>query len=175
MNVVFQRLETPESLEAVRTIAKDIWPKTFASILSADQIAYMMKMMYAPEVMEKEFAAGYIFELVVIDGVPGGYIVCSPCDEDPQHILKLHKAYLLQEYHSKGIGQLMLDRALTLAAEGGFECVHLNVNKQNERAIRAYQRNGFTLLRAEKNPIGCGYYMDDYVFFKEARCLAGKN
>lgn len=164
MRIDFQRLESAESLEAVRTIAADIWPKTFANILSAEQIRYMMNMMYAPEIMEKELSAGYIFELVVIDGEPAGYIVCSACDEDPQRVLKLHKAYLLQEYHSKGIGQAMLDRALTLAAEGGFECVRLNVNKQNERAIRAYQRNGFTLFRSEKNDIGSGYYMDDHVF-----------
>lgn len=164
MKIIFQRLETAESLAAVRAIAADIWPKTFASILSAGQIAYMMDMMYAPAVMEKELSSGYIFELVVIDGEPAGYIVCSACDEDPQRVLKLHKAYLLQDYHSKGIGQAMLNRALSLAAEGGFECVRLNVNKQNERAIRAYQRNGFTLFRSEKNAIGSGYYMDDYVF-----------
>lgn len=164
MKIDFQRLETAESLVAVRTIAADIWPKTFASILSAGQIAYMMDMMYAPSVMEKELADGYIFELVLIDGEPAGYIVCSACDEDPARVLKLHKAYLLQEYHSKGVGQAMLNRALSLAAEGGFECVRLNVNKQNERAIRAYQRNGFTLFRSEKNDIGRGYYMDDYVF-----------
>ena len=105
----FTEITNPDDLQIVRDIAASIWPETFRSILSQEQITYMMNMMYAPEVMEKELAAGYIFELVVIDGVPGGYIVCSPCDEDPQHILKLHKAYLLQEYHSKGIGQLMLD------------------------------------------------------------------
>ena len=53
MEIEFETLSTPESLAAIREVAAEVWPRTFADILSAEQIKYMMKMMYAPEVMEK--------------------------------------------------------------------------------------------------------------------------
>ena len=41
--------------------------------------------------------------------------------------------------------------------------MELNVNKHND-TIRIYEKMGFRLLRSEKNDIGSGYYMDDYVY-----------
>ncbi len=162
MNISFRKLTEAVELSAVRKIADQIWPETFAAILSPDQIRYMMNMMYAPAVMEHELADGYTFILVQADGIGAGYIVCSP----DHGIWKLHKLYLLSRYHSQGIGQRMLDHAQQLGRELGFSTIRLNVNKQNTRAIRAYERNGFITAESVKNPIGQGYFMDDYVMEK---------
>ena len=45
----------------------------------------------------------------------------------------------------------------------GAKCFRLEVVKDNVKAISLYKKMGFTLLRKEKNPIGQGFYMDDYV------------
>ena len=43
-------------LETVRRIAAVIWPETFKSILSQEQIIYMMQMMYAPiKILDKKY------------------------------------------------------------------------------------------------------------------------
>ena len=101
MNTFFQ-IQTAGELSRVRAIADDVWPKTFREILSPEQIVYMMKMMYSPEVMEKELASGYTFELLVIDGKDAGYMVYAPYEEPGT--MKLHKLYLLEEYQGKGYG-----------------------------------------------------------------------
>lgn len=44
-----------------------------------------------------------------------------------------------------------------------MEKFFLNVNKKNPAAA-VYRHMGFQLLREEKNDIGNGFYMDDYVF-----------
>ena len=74
MKTSFLTLETPESLQIVRDIADEVWPKTFAPILPPEQIPYMMKMMYAPEVMERELSAGYRFAALCLDDRPVGYV-----------------------------------------------------------------------------------------------------
>ena len=79
---------------------------------------------------------------------------------------KLHKVYLLERYHGRGIGSAMLAQAEERARELGFRRLRLNVNKHNERAIRAYLRNGFVTVEAVKNPIGQGFFMDDFVMEK---------
>lgn len=164
-SIAFELLTTPESLRRIRDIADDIWPKTFSSILSAGQIAYMMKMMYAPEVMEKELADGYNFELVTVNGQDAGYLVWSAYPEHPG-TAKLHKLYLLQEFHHQGIGSAMLEYAAKRAKDSGFSKLRLNVNKYNEQAKRSYLRNGFSIEESVKIDIGNGFFMDDFVMEK---------
>jgi len=164
--ISFEELDTAEKLAAVRRVADSIWPETFAPILSPEQIVYMMKMMYAPEVMEAELAAGVRFELLRIGGEEAGYLSFSAYAGHPG-AAKLHKVYLLSKYHSRGLGQAMLNHAAARCRALGFTELYLNVNKHNERAIRAYERNGFRTAESVKNPIGNGFFMDDYVMMKE--------
>ena len=163
MQLKFIHLTTPDSLQTVRDIATVIWPETFKLILSADQITYMMQMMYAPEVMEKELADGYHFDAVCVDGIPVGYMVYSAYDTATA---KLHKLYLLSHYHSRGIGSAMLRHVENETRELGFKFLHLNVNKNNGKAIKAYLRNGFANIEAVKIDIGNGFFMDDFVMEK---------
>ena len=162
--VTFAELTDPASLEIVRRIADDVWPKTFREILSPEQIVYMMKMMYAPEVMEKELASGVHFRVARVDGVPAGYT--SWAAYTIPGTAKLHKVYLLQEFQGRGIGSAMLADAAEQARRAGFTRLRLNVNKHNERARRAYFRNGFTDVEAVKIDIGGGFFMDDFVMEK---------
>ena len=160
----FRELTAPAELAAVRAIAASIWPETFASILSPEQIVYMMKMMYAPEVMERELASGYRFEVLTVDGMDAGYISYSAYDLPGT--AKLHKVYLLSRFHGQGYGTLMLKHAEARCRALGFRRLRLNVNKHNARAIRAYERNGFCTVESVKNDIGHGFFMDDFVMEK---------
>lgn len=162
----FQKLETPESLKLVRAIADEVWPNTFRAILSPEQIAYMMKMMYAPEVMNRELASGVRFELLRIDGAPAGYLIWSAY-EGHCGTAKLHKVYLLERYHFQGYGKRMLARAAEEARAAGFSRLLLTVNKHNEKAIAAYLRNGFVRTESVKTDIGNGFFMDDFIMVKD--------
>jgi len=163
MKTSFLTLDTPESLRVVRDIAAEVWPKTFAPILPPEQIPYMMNMMYAPEVMERELREGYHFAALVADGVPSGYVSWSPYHGGTA---KLHKVYLLTSCHGKGFGRMMLDYVSDVCRAAGFKKLRLNVNKHNERAIAVYRKNGFETVESVKNDIGGGFYMDDYVMEK---------
>ncbi len=164
MEITFEELRTPEELLRVRKVADVIWPETFKDILSPEQIRYMMQMMYAPEVMSRELAEGYSFSIVLADGRDAGYLVYSAYGEDGT--AKLHKVYLLQEFHHQGIGQKMLEYACNCCRERGFSSVLLAVNKQNLPAQKAYLRHGFVMEKAVKCDIGHGFFMDDYLMRK---------
>lgn len=163
MTLKFIELKTPESLQIIRDIAASIWPETFREILSPEQITYMMEMMYAPAVMEKELADGYHFDIVCTDDLPAGYMVYSSYAPETA---KLHKLYLLSRYHGRGIGSAMLDHVANQTRKLGFKNLILNVNKHNVKAINAYERNNFTTIEAVKIDIGNGFFMDDFVMKK---------
>ena len=160
----FVELTTPGSLAVVRAIAAEIWPETFRAILPPEQIPYMMKMMYAPEVMERELASGFHFDALYIGDAPAGYVSYSKYDLPG--VAKLHKVYLLSKFHGQGYGTLMLKYACRRCRELGFAKVRLNVNKHNTRATAAYERNGFARVESVKIDIGGGFFMDDYIMEK---------
>ena len=161
MNITTRRLGRDE-LHLVRQVADAVWPVTFREILSEEQIAYMMEMMYAKEVMEREFDEGIRFNGVFDGDRAVGYYIWGRCDSAPG-AAKLHKCYLLTEYQGKGIGSRMLREAKAAAAAEGFSAIRLNVNRRNEKAMKAYFRNGFTCVEMVDNPIGNGFYMNDFV------------
>ena len=92
------RLLNRNELHLVRQVADEVWPVTFREILSPEQIVYMMEMMYAPEVMEREYAEGIRFNGVFDGEKAVGYYIWGACKE-VQGGAKLHKCYLLTEYH----------------------------------------------------------------------------
>ncbi len=161
MNIT-TRLLCREELHLVRQVADEVWPLTFREILSEEQIVYMMEMMYASEVMEREYAEGIRFNGVFDGERAVGYYIWGACKEEAG-VAKLHKCYLLTEYQGKGIGSRMLTEAKEQAAKAGFSILRLNVNRHNEKAMRAYFRNGFKAVEMVDKPIGNGFFMNDFV------------
>ena len=156
------RLLSKAELPLVRQVADIVWPITFRTILSEEQVAYMMEMMYAPAVMEREYDEGIQFRGVFDGERAVGYLIMGPCDAKPA-TMKLHKCYLLPAYQGRGIGSRMLQTAISLAREAGYNFLRLNVNRHNDKAIRAYLRNGFSTVETVDNPIGNGFFMNDFV------------
>ena len=161
MNIRIRILDKTE-LVLVRAVADVVWPVTFREVLSPEQLAYMMEMMYAPDVMDREYDEGIQFHGVFDGEKPVGYLVWGRCDAAPD-TAKLHKCYLLPEYQGKGVGSLMLNEAKVYARNAGFAHLRLNVNRHNAKAIKAYIRNGFRTTATVDNPIGNGFFMNDYV------------
>ncbi len=165
MEITTRQLDKTE-LFLVRQVADIVWPITFRPILSDEQIAYMMEMMYAPEVMVKEFDDGIQFHGVFDGDRAVGYYIWGRCDSEP-NTAKLHKCYLLPEYQGKGHGSRMLREAKAHPVKAGFARIRLNVNRHNEKAMRAYFRNGFKAIEMVDKPIGNGFFMNDFVMEAE--------
>ncbi|NLF93287.1 MAG: GNAT family N-acetyltransferase [Oligosphaeraceae bacterium] len=164
MNNIVLRILDKNELLLVRQVAAVVWPVTFRAILSEQQMAYMMQMMYAPEVMEREYDQGIKFYGLFDGEKPIGYLTWGHYAPETA---KLHKCYLLPEYQGRGLGSLLLTEARKDARAAGFSRLRLNVNRNNTKAIRAYCRNGFKTIESVDNPIGNGFFMNDYVMEAE--------
>lgn len=56
---------------------------------------------------------------------------------------KLKRMFVLDQYHGTGIGQMLLDKALTFARKQGYKEVILNSHYLFTRSHRFYEKNGF--------------------------------
>lgn len=155
-----------EDVSIIRNLAQLIWPEAYGEIISKEQIAYMLELMYSEESLKAQMQKGHQFILAVNDDLPIGFAAFSKkFDEEPQ-TFRLHKLYVLPRQHAQGVGSSLLNNVIEESKAAGANQLELNVNKFNI-AKQFYDKKGFTILREEVLNIGDGYVMDDYVMVKE--------
>lgn len=152
-----------DDLRTISQLAGRIWRAHFPSILSAAQIEYMLAWMYDVKQLRDDVARGVVYELLYEGERPLAY---WGYEEMPGGELRLHKLYLEVAEHGRGLGTLALRHVEDEARRRGLDRVVLGVNKLNEKAIRAYRRNGYVIRDAVKKDIGGGYFMDDFIMEK---------
>lgn len=148
-------------MNIVHDLAHDIWPHAFKDILSNDQIAYMLDWMYDVNTLQEQALTGYIYYVAEEYGKPIGFVGMEPNFPSEGH-LRIHKIYLLPEYHGKGVGRLLFNTAVDTAFDTECHKLHLNVNRFND-AVEFYKHLGFTITGEEDIDIGKGYLMEDYI------------
>ncbi len=150
------------AIPAIQAIAKEVWPKTFGDILSAEQIIYMMDMMYSTDSLKRQMGElGHRYILAREDEKPVGY-VSYETGYQGKSWTKVHKIYVLSTMHGRGVGRLLMERVAAIARAQGDTQLSLNVNRNNP-AIDFYLRVGFEIIDREDIDIGNGYLMEDYI------------
>lgn len=57
--------------------------------------------------------------------------------------LEVERIYVLREFHGKGVGQLLYEKAIQVAKQINVDYIWLGVWENNPRAISFYKKNGF--------------------------------
>lgn len=155
---------SPTRKMAVVSLAQIIWNEWFPSIISQEQINYMVeKFQSMPAIDEAIEKKGYQYYLMILGDTPIGYMGVVP-EEDA---LLLSKLYLMKPFRGERRSNLFFDKAEEIAKEKGLPKVRLFVNRHNYNSIRVYLRKGYRIVREEKTDIGEGFVCDDFVFEKE--------
>lgn len=157
---------TKEHIPVIQTLSDIVWPHTFKEILSADQISYMMNMMYSTEALDKQMdILNHHYLLAQEDGQYWGYLAYE-LNYKGTFSTKIHKIYVLPTSQGKGLGRIFINSVKDLAIRNGNTSLLLNVNRFN-KAIDFYQRMGFEIIDNEDIDIGDGFLMEDYVMSKK--------
>ena len=147
----------------IRSLAQEFWPVAFASILTAQQIEYMMEMMYSTTSLEKQMDKGHRFAIASKNGEKVGYMSYEiDCEKSGK--TKIHKLYISPNSQRMGVGKTMVHFVAQQALQANNKAIYLNVNKHNNKAIGFYNKHHFQLIKEEEIDIGEGFIMDDYVF-----------
>lgn len=166
------RSATKEDFDQIRDIAFKTWPSTFNSILSRDQIKYMLEMMYSKESLDEQvsklnhkFLIATLNSNPIDDSLSIGYASYqNNCNGKEK--TKIHKLYILPQYQSFGAGRFLVDKICNLALESKNNIVELNVNRYNP-SVGFYRHIGFHIKAEVSIPIGNGFFMDDYIMEKK--------
>jgi ribosomal protein S18 acetylase RimI-like enzyme len=74
--------------------------------------------------------------------------------------MEIERIYVLKEYHGHKIGQLLFEKAISIARSMEMQYVWLGVWEKNERAIAFYTKNGFKVVGQHLFKLGDDVQMD---------------
>lgn len=155
-----------EDLYKVKQIAEATWPPTFGSMLPAEQLNYMLELIYNIESLRQQMEQGHRFILAEKNGDAVGF--CSyEINYKASRRLMIHKVYLLPYVQGLGIGTKLLDRMTDIARLNNDTALRLKVFHLNLNAIHFYLKYGFSKSGTETTQFGNYEPILDYVMIKE--------
>lgn len=156
------RKATIEDIPLIQKLTYSVWPQTYASILSQEQIEYMLEMMYSYTSLQKQMDEGAQFIIVNDNNEPVGF---ASFQETEPAVFKLHKIYVLSNQQGKGTGKYVINHIIDAIRHRGARALQLQVNRHN-KAKDFYEKLGFMVIEEADFDIGNGYFMNDYVMEK---------
>ena len=81
-------------------------------------------------------------------------LAAAQADIQDADSVEVARLYTLEEVWGKGVGQLLLDAAISYAKREGKTWLWLGVWEHNVRAIRFYEKNGLCIFGSHPFPFG---------------------
>jgi ribosomal protein S18 acetylase RimI-like enzyme len=152
---------TQDDIPTIQSLAEKTWWPTYSSIITAEQIRFMLNKIYSVETLQEVMTNGsQTFIILHDEHGPQGFASYGMRSEDPS-ICKLHKIYVLPENHGKGYGKMLIEEIKKRILALNIQTLDLNVNRFN-RARSFYEKIGFKVIQEENVSIG-PYWMNDYI------------
>jgi ribosomal protein S18 acetylase RimI-like enzyme len=160
-----KRVATPEDIEAVAGLAREIWDQHFTPIIGHAQVDYMLDEFQSVSAIARQIREdGYEYYLLADGGEWAGYFALVGGEDAGS--MQLSKLYLKRSRRGRGIGWGVLELIEEECVARGVRELWLTVNKNNAGPIAFYRRVGFSIAEPIVTDIGNGFVMDDYRMVK---------
>ena len=150
-----------ESIPLIQELTMQVWPQTYAAVLSEEQIGYMLNKMYSHEALKEQMQSGQQFIIANYHQQSVGFASYGPTDLADEY--KLHKLYVITTIQKTGAGKGLLWFVMDEVRKLKSHHLILQVNRHNENAIGFYKKMGFQFEMEADFEIGNGFYMNDFV------------
>lgn len=165
MKLMFTHVITVEEIAEVARLAAEIWREYYVSIITLEQIDYMIgKYQAVPAITDQICHQGYEYYLIYHDGSSTiGYMSVRQEEEK----LFLSKFYIGKEHRGRGYASQAMAFLEQLCKDRNLSHIWLTVNRHNESSIAVYEKKGYRTVREQIADIGNGFVMDDFIMEKE--------
>lgn len=155
---------TPPEVPAIASLAREIWQASYPEIITQAQIDFMLEQRYGHERLYDDLEDAHKWlDQAFFDGRRVGFAFSELRGDE----FKLDKLYIHPDVQRRGVGGQMIEHVAARARRLGHDCVILQVNKRNVKAINSYMKYGFVVRETMVDDIGSGYVMDDFVMEKK--------
>lgn len=145
-------------LEQLYDFAAPIWKECYHGVLPEGQIELLIHKYFDPENIKAFQAHGMLYDYVLFDGQPAGFIAYELHDA----YVYLDKLYLKSAYRGKHISTAVFNDLIARYQKP----IRLNVNQGNRLGMRAYLGCGFKIIETKEYPLPGGFVNRDYIMEK---------
>ena len=163
MNDLLIRKATVADINEISTLANKIWWHHYITIISKEQIEFMLDKMYSPESLAEQIQKAHSFLVALFDNKIIGYMSVYKKEEQDFFLDKLYVDNTLQR---KNVGGDLMNEAYKIVGNGNLR---LQVNRKNFKAINFYFKEGFRIETVEDFDIGNNFEMNDFIMIKSIR------
>ncbi len=148
-------------LETLVPLADEIWHEYFPSIISKEQIDYMIQTFQSYDALEDQVKhKHYHYFQIWYEGNLVGYTgLCFEPDR-----MFLSKLYLKKEVRGLGLASDVFCFIKKVAFQECYSSIYLTCNKKNTHSLDVYKKWGFECMEEVVTDIGNGFVMDDYIY-----------
>ena len=137
-----------DDLEALVTVSQRTFSETFAAHNSEEDMRlYLLRNLSAGNLKAELEDESSEFYFALVDDVVAGYLKLKYNSGveglDDSTNVEIERIYVLKEFQQNGLGRKLVERAVKLAVESGFEYIWLGVWEHNTNAIDFYKYLGF--------------------------------
>ncbi|MCX7637782.1 MAG: GNAT family N-acetyltransferase [Cyclobacteriaceae bacterium] len=139
---------TINDIDQLQKIGRQTFYETFASGNTAENLNKYLDDAFSVAKLTLELNdQNSEFYFAILDNNVIGYLKVnfgqSQTELKDDRAVEIERIYVLKEYHGKNIGQLLYDKAISIARQKNADYVWLGVWEENPRAISFYKKNGF--------------------------------
>ncbi|MFN8286783.1 MAG: GNAT family N-acetyltransferase [Chitinophagales bacterium] len=156
------RKATENDIALINDLANKIWREHYPSIISLEQINFMLHDRYSPEVIKAGMSRGEQYYLAFAGDEPLALAAFELKDKG----YFLHKFYVDVSRHRNGVGSAFFNYLLQQMKPD--IPIRLQVNRQNYKAVNFYFKMGFAIEKVGDFDIGGGFVMNDFVMLRPA-------
>lgn len=171
---IHYRAPRPDEADAVAALGVDTFVETFGALYSTENLNLFLEQAYAPAIIAAELSNPKLRYLIaeragkMVGLCKIGYGVTLDYDAGDKTIVELKQLYVFASQHGSGIGQALMDWAITQANAAHADAMLLSVYSDNPRGQRFYQRNGFSKIADTYFMVG-HHRDDEYLFLRQLR------
>jgi ribosomal protein S18 acetylase RimI-like enzyme len=139
---------SPADIELLQGISRQTFYETFADKnTEEDMKQYLDKSFNADTIASEVEDPNSQFYFALHNNKIAGYLKLNTgqaqTELKDETALEIERIYVLQEYQSKKVGQILFNKALEIANERHARYIWLGVWEENAKALRFYKKNGF--------------------------------
>ena len=139
---------TANDFDILRELSIRTYYETFAHLSTPEDMAAYLDDAFNIERFSKELDdADSAFYFLYCNEQIAGYLKLNEApaqtDLNDPFALEIERIYIKSEFQGKGLGQFLMEQAISIATERRKKYAWLGVWEKNEKAIRFYKKNGF--------------------------------
>ncbi|MEN9513130.1 MAG: hypothetical protein RJB16_890 [Bacteroidota bacterium] len=142
------RLVSVKEVAELKALARTAFAQTFTDHNQPENVEKYLDESFTIEKLTEELNnKNSQFFFALVNDQPVGFLKVNVGDAQTElkdgDGMELQRIYVLQDYHGKSVGQVLFEKAKSLAIEGGYPYLWLGVWEENHRALNFYRKNGF--------------------------------